>query len=190
MGAENRPELRIDNSLVDVLRQTRNLEVYLIGPEAVLRRDMQKTYTCNSAYLRADDRLLRVEGIVEDFGCQRDEVFAITVKQGWLAFKYVRDRDTTTITTGELIFDFDGMDKANLIKYDELVSEAGIEVMVIGSCEEMRKDNGDHFCIATDEAVVFRSKGKSILIRQDMFPYVIMVSQDPEMLRKALLPPQ
>ncbi len=186
MEADSKPQIRLDRTLVEVLQQTRRLEIYLIEPVATLRKDLVQTYRCGTVLLRADERLLRVEGTVEDFGCRRDEAFALALKQGWLEFECKRDGSATTIVPGALVSSFEQMTKNNLLKYDDLTSRTSLEVAIIEQDEEMRRDNGELFTVTKETAFMVRDAQKCILIVQDMFPYNLLVSQDPTLIDEVM----
>ena len=186
LESKGKPEIRLDRSLVEILRQTRRLEIYFIEPVATLLKDLFRTYRCGTALLRADEKLLRVEGTVEDFGCRRDEAFALALRRGWFNFECKRDRSTTTIVPGALVSSFEQMSNDHFVKYDHLASRTGLEVAIIEQGEEMRRDNGEHFIVTKDTAIIMRDAKKSILIIQDMFPYNLLVSQDLTLIDKVM----
>ena len=87
---------------------------------------------------------------------------------------------------GALVNSFEQVSNDNLIKYDHLASRTGLDVAIIEQGEQMRRDNGEHFIVTKDTAIIMRDAKKCILIIQDMFPYNLLVSQDPTLIDKVM----
>lgn len=78
------------------------------------------------------------------------------------------------------------MNESDLRKFEVVDSNTGLEVTVFEQCEELRRDDGERFCVAKDTALVVRNAEKCILIMQDMFPYNLLVSQDPTLIGEVM----
>lgn len=174
---KNKFYMKLCNNLLKELDGAKKIEIYLINEDAIPYSNYKDTFTCRRVFLKTDeDKLFRIEGVVEDFGVDSDEVFGINLKEGWEKFEVLKSDNIT-----EIRFEEENLkNHTDLFLYDIFTKEKGSGVEVRSFLETFNE--GD--VVEVDEAIVFKRNNQSIYIGQDTFPFNIIITKDEEYLKQ------
>jgi hypothetical protein len=138
-------------------------------------------------YIKTENSLFCIVGVVEDFGIEKDEVFALSIKEGWLNFQTRFEGDNIIVDFKELTLNIEESNFAGLIHFYSLKSNDNLSIDVKSSIEELNTSISDTSeNVEVDEGLILKDNCKSIYIGQHVFPFSIIVTMD-ELLVKELL---
>jgi hypothetical protein len=178
--------LKLSNKIMTEIRKAKKIEIYLIKEISKASKDHKDTFTCSTVFLKTDqDILYTIEGVIEDFGVDRDEVFGISVYEGWREFEIIKKGNNTKVFYGKLIYKVDEIaNTKDLFLYDIFTKEedsfSSIEV-------NSYKDNLNGLLdVEVDEAILFKRNNQLIYIGQHIFPSTIVITKDEKYIEKLL----
>ena len=170
-------KLKLDDGIVEQLGEAEQIDIFLLKPE-VAANDISKSAICSHVFLKTESALFRIEGIVEDFGIKRDEIFALVIKKGWVNFKCLEEERKRTLVFGEEYFSFPN-NLTQLTHFYSLQDKGHIKVQIHSDQQEIYDIRTKiAYPVDVDDAILFRDEKKEIYIRQHSFPYSVLITQN------------
>lgn len=173
-------KLRLDEEVIGRIRISVPLEIYLVKSEV---SSLQETIICNHLFLK-NTSLFRIEGVVEDFGIKRDEVFGIAIKNGWVRVNTRRGSNKTSIVIGEE-YHGEPNDLNELVLYKKILPTNLLGIQILTTVEDL-VDIGTkkEYHVEVDKGVLLKGDNKSVYIGQHIFPYSLIVTSDEQRIEE------
>lgn len=168
--------LKLDKKIIDILKNAEEIEIYLIEPE-VGDFQMSKSIIVNHVFLKTDLGLFRLEGCVENFSINRDEVFGLELKNGWVEFECKFENNQRTITWGEEYFHF--RENPQLIQYNRIERKEQSVIKIRSDLQEIYDiSSKTGYPVEVDDAILLHDNTKTIYLGKHLFPYSILVTDN------------
>lgn len=172
----NKQKVLVDENLFERLRNSGSVEIFLFKTDATLYKNYENTFISSVVLIKTDSKeLFRIEGGVEDFGADRDEISILVLKEGWINFEINESEVETKITFGsETLISHN----SDLIHYGSALVNDFNRVNVKRVIETIEINNLERYDLEVDDAIIIECKNQTIYIGRHIFPYSIVVTTD------------
>lgn len=166
-----------DSGLIKKLGGSNEIEILLISADTSPCGEAMNTFTCSMVFLKTDKGdLFRIEGIVVER--EQEEIYTIDLKTGWLEFSAVENPDGAHLVFGSEFHDF--RDTKNLQRYSILYRANGIDIQSRTVHFGPKNKEG----VVVNEAIVLTDGDRTIFVGQDVFPYSILITDEPSIIHE------
>lgn len=166
----------VDPELVKRLSQAHEIEILLIDSDVSSNGESEHTFSCSMVFLKTETgELFRVEGVIVEQ--EQEEVYTIDLKAGWLEFSVTENPEGVHLVFGDEYHEFRGT--TNLLQYSSICKATGVDVQ----SRSVRFGQKEREEIVVDEAIVLVSDNGATFISQYVFPYSILITDDPSVIQ-------